>query len=182
MEITNPSPVVETPDISAPTSNENANAASLKDVIKQATGREYQTDEEALKGIQETYKAVTARHEPPQPMTQTPAPEVNDIQLLRHELKVSNWYQDNPQYKEVKDIIGKFGSDPETVVKDPGFQKVYTALKQAESPQKSVLTGNSRIAMPPSEDRTADLKAMREGKLPVAEYMAKYKGVPLPTE
>jgi hypothetical protein len=186
IEVTNPSPVPGTEaSAAAAGSTENAaSAVSLKDVIKQATGREYASDDEALKGITETYKAVTARHDPTpmqvQPQVQT---GVNDVDLLRHELKVSNFYNDNPQYKDVKGIISKFGADPEQVVKDPEFVKTYSAIKLAnESQNKSVLTSNARIASPKPDDYAQDLERLRKDPSFTAEFMAKHKNIPMLAE
>ncbi len=182
MDEANPSPVVGTADVTAPASNENVpSAVSLKEIIKAETGREYATDEDALKGIKETYKAVTQRHEPPK-VTMTQNQDVSDVQLLRHELQVSNWYQDHPEYKEVKSIISKFGTDPEKVVSDPEFKKVYDSLKIAsETQSKSVLSSNARLASPRPDDYAQDLERLREDPAFTAEFMAKHKGIPMPT-
>ena len=129
-EVTNPSPVPGTEqNVPAAGSTENAaSAASLKDVVKNLTGREYTTDEEAAEGIKNTYKAVTARHEQT-PMTNQ-QPQVQDdamtaVNDLRQQLKASDFYNNHPEYKDVRGIITKFGNDPEQVVKDPEFVKTF---------------------------------------------------------
>lgn len=183
--IANPSPVPETElNVPAAGSNENANnAVSLKDVVKNLTGRDYEDDEKAAQGIKDTFTAVTSRHETTNTMITAPENKVDETQMLRQELKATNFYLDHPEYKDVKGLISKLGADPEQVVKDAEFQKAYGALKTVSEPQqnKSVLTSNSRISLPQIDDRASDLKAMREGQLGVAEYMAKYKGVPMPS-
>jgi hypothetical protein len=186
-EVTNPSPVPGTEqNVPAAGSNENAaSAASLKDVIKQATGREYASDEEALKGIQETYKAVTARHDPtPMPVQ----PQVQDAAMtavndLRQQLKVSDFYAAHPEYKDVRGIISKFGNDPEQVVTDPEFVKTFNAIKVAsESQNRSVLSSNARIASPKPDDYAQDLERLRKDPSFTAEFMAKHKNIPMLAE
>jgi len=180
----NPSQAVSDGGVNAPAAGtENVTpVASLKDVVKQATGRDYQTDEAALEGIKNTYAMVGKKVEP-QVIEKTILPEdvVKTVNQLSNELKIRDWYDANPGYRDAKDIIAKFGPDPSQVVADPTFQKVYGALKTAnESGSKSTLSGNARIAMP--QDRNADyandLAAMRSGQIPVADFIAKHKGVP----
>jgi hypothetical protein len=186
-EVTNPSPVPSAEqNVPAVGSTENAaSAASLKDVVKSATGREYATDEDALKGIQETYKAVTARHEPAPMQTQ---PQVQDAAMtavndLRQQLKVSDFYANHPEYKDVKGIISKFGNDPEQVITDPEFVKTFNALKMAsESQNKSTLSSNARIASPKPDDYAQDLERLRKDPSFTAEFMAKHKNIPMLAE
>lgn len=186
-DVINPSTAVPGTEQNVPAAGgqENAaSAASLKDIVKTATGREYPTDEAALEGIKNTYQMVGAKLEP-KVVEKTVVPEtvVQEVETLKQQLKSSEFYNQHPEYKDVKDVIQKFGNDPEQVVQDPIFQKTFNALKTASAePSKSVLTSNARIAMPQTDNQAADLQAMREGRMSAAEYMAKYKGVPMPTE
>lgn len=187
MSENNPSETVGGEVVNAPSpGTENvAPVASLKDIVKQATGREYSTDEAALEGIKNTYQMVGKKVEP-QVIEKTIVPEevVREVETLKKEVKVSQFYADHPEYKEVKEVISKFGGDPEQVIADPIFKKTYDALKAAnENQNKPALSSNARIQAPPvNQDYARDLTAMREGTMNVAEFMAKHKGVPMPTE
>ena len=188
MSENNPSEAVGGEGVNAPApGTENVTpAASLKDVVKTATGRDYPTDEAALEGIKNTYAMVGKKVEP-QVVEKTIVPEnvTAEIEGMKQQLKVSNFYADHPEHKDAKDVIAKFGDDPEQVIKDPTFEKVYGALKTAsESGNRAILTSNSRIGTPGTADQTyaQDLKAMRDGQMPVAVFMDKHKGVPMPKE
>src|SRR5436305_743552 len=89
---TTPVPGADATNVPAAESEVNdSQTVSLKDIVKQATGREYSSDEDAFKGISETYKFVTKKMEPtPQVTPEAPQADpalVSKVEQLASELK-----------------------------------------------------------------------------------------------
>lgn len=179
----NPSNLVPETELNVPVAENVENvqpAVGLKDLMKQATGRDYSTDEDAYNGLQETYKYVSKKTEP-QIVEKVVIPDnvVSELQTLKQQLKESNFYADHPELKAHKDLLKKFG-DPEEAVKDPVVKSLLDIVKahgESEN-QKSVLNSN-RIAGSPGSDYESDLKSARESGN-WADFMQKHKGVKVP--
>ena len=183
-DFTNPSPVVGTEqNVPASTSTENAKSAvSLKEVVKGLTGREYENDEMAAKGIKDTYQAFTQR-QPVETKIMVPEDVVAKVAAMEKELKISKFYENHPEYRDYKELIAEYGSDPEVVITLPGFKKAYLAIQSvSEAQSKSHLTSKSRLSMPQNDDYASDLRAMKDGQMDVAAFMAKHKGLAMPYE
>lgn len=121
--------------------------------LNQLTGKNFPTKEAALKSIKDTFSYVGQVGQLKNELAQVKAAVANPtdvnskLQSLETQLKEASFYAEHPEYKDVKSLIQKFGSDPAQVVADPDFQKAYTAIKtSAELEQsKSVLQSNPRL-------------------------------------
>lgn len=129
-------------------SNTSPEVVSLKELVKQATGREYKSDEEALAGIKETYKFATSRT----PQNTTSA-DPAALEALRQRVEISDFYAENSDMKPHKDLIETFatakGISRDEVVKDEEFKGLIGKLKIADEVQssKSVLESNPRLGL-----------------------------------
>ncbi len=162
----------------------DSQTVSLKDIVKELTGREYKDDEDAKKGIAETYKFVTKKMDDNQPAPDVAAPAatpqvdpgiVTEVETLKRQVQESNFYASNPEYNtpEARALISKFGGSPEEVIKDEVFQTAYGAIKaNAEiEKSKSVLQSNPRLGQV-TDKITQAREALQNGNQTVAETNA----------
>lgn len=149
----------------------NNTAALSLDEVNTLTGRQYANLDEAKKGIENLSSFVGKKE-----VVVEKAPA--EVEQLKAQLAEMSFYQDNPELKEFKPFLSKFGN-PSEAVKDPEVQKAITAIKaSAETDSnRSVLNSNSRIVAPKTDDYQKDLEALRDGRLPAAEFMAKHNGI-----
>lgn len=149
-------PGTDVDDVAVSESQVNdSQAVSLKEIVKELTGREYKDDDDAAKGIAETYKFVTKKMEDTQAPIETPVtPQVDPalvskVESLERQLQETNFYASNPEYNnaDAKALIAAMGGNPETVVQNEAFQKAYSAIKtNAEfEKSKSVLQTSPRL-------------------------------------
>jgi len=130
----------------------------VKDLLKDLTGKEFPTNEAAIKSLSDTYKwgndlsqkVKTLETQLADAQAQPAAPEVmKEIELLKAQMASQGFYTENPQYNttEAKALIGKFGGKPEDVVKDDVFQTAYKAIQTTTEldKSKSVLHTNPRL-------------------------------------
>lgn len=158
MDIDNPSTsVVGDNDVIASTGSENANldnpattdAINLKDIVKQATGREYENDAAALKGISDTYKYVSQKT-----AQATPSPSGNEeFEALRQKVEMNDFYSESPDLKEHKDLIETFAKannmPRQDVIKTDAFKSILGKIKLASEVEnsKSILESNPRLGI-----------------------------------
>lgn len=122
---------------------------SLKE-INEALGKDFPDKETALKSIKDTYSYTGKRKEDIINEYKKQAGEselASKVSSLENMLRDANFYAENPQYKPYKDVISKFGNNPEEVIKDPVFQSTYkkaSAYDETEK-SKSVLHSNPRL-------------------------------------
>lgn len=159
LPVNNPSePIsgVSASDVVTSEGKENvADSVSLKEIVKQATGRDYPTDEQALEGIKNTYKMVGAVGKPQQTTTpQNPSvpPELiaklEEIDTLKTTLQETKFYQEHPEYNtsEAKQLISALGKNPEEVIKQEVFKNAFEAIQARKSENtKSVAMSNPRL-------------------------------------
>lgn len=130
-------------------SNTSPEVVSLKELVKQATGRDYKSDEEALAGIKETYKFATTRA----PQQQSVPADSAALEALRQRVEISDFYAENPDMKTHKDLIETFavakGLSRDEVIKNEEFKGLVGKLKIADEVQssKSVLESNPRLGL-----------------------------------
>lgn len=177
---------------------------TIKDYINEATGRNYQSDEEALKGVKETssyvgkvgkykdileslekeqggeakaiefLKAVKAKPQDTGYLTR----EDLDKELERR-LADRDYYLDNPNLKPYDKLINavkKPGQTIEDVVNSEDFKDIFGKLGEAKKVNKSVIHSNSRIASSTDEDYAKDFQKARETGNWI-EFLEKYKGI-----
>ncbi len=158
LPVNNPSetvPGVSASDVVTSEGKENvADSVSLKEIVKQATGRDYPTDEQALEGIKNTYKMVGAVGKPQQTTSQNPSvpPELiaklEEIDTLKISLQETKFYQEHPEYNtpETKLLISAMGKNPEDVIKQEVFKTAFEAIQAHKSENtKSVAMSNPRL-------------------------------------
>lgn len=156
-----------------------------KDFLKQITGKDFPTNEAAIKSVQDTYKYVGESGQKIKTMeTQlteaqnaaAATPELaQTVAQLQAQVAQNEFYNSNPQYNtpEAKALISKFGSNPAEVIKDDLFVKTFTALKTtAEMDQsKSVLHSNPRLGQA-QDNMTQASEALKAGNTAAAENNA----------
>lgn len=136
-------------------------AVGFKDVIKQATGRDYPDDETALKAVQDTFKHVgkagqqvktleTQLAEAKAAQASDTTPELaKEVADLKSQMAIKDWYEANPKYNnsDAKSLILEMGNNPTEVVEKEAFKKAYKAIQSnAEAEKsKSVLESNPRL-------------------------------------
>ena len=158
----------------------DSQTVSLKDIVKELTGREYKDDEDAKKGIAETYKFVTTKMEPETPPQTPVVPQVDPalvskVETLERQVQEANFFASNPEYNtpEAKALIAKFGADPATVVADDVFQSAFKAIKATAEIEKSksVLVSNPRLGQV-QDKMTQAREALASGNQSAAEASA----------
>lgn len=153
---------VDENDVDTASGTENDSQPSFKDVLKEATGRDYPDDETALKSVTETYKYVGSLGQkvktleeqiesqaPIEAPASTETPElVQQVETLTRELAETRFYNENPQYNNevAKELITAMGGSP-AVVESDAFQKAYSAIQATAEVEKSksVLVSNPRL-------------------------------------
>ena len=153
---------VDENDVDTASGTENDSQPSFKDVLKEATGRDYPDDETALKSVTETYKYVGSLGQkvktleeqiesqaPIEAPASTETPElVQQVETLTRELAETRFYNENPQYNNevAKELITAMGGNP-VVVESDAFQKAYSAIQATAEVEKSksVLVSNPRL-------------------------------------
>ena len=129
--------------------NEGVAEMSLKE-INEALGKNFTDKETALKSIKDTYSYTGKRKEDIISEYKKQAGDselASKVSSLENMLRDANFYAENPQYKPYKDVISKFGGNPEEVIKDSVFQSTFkkaSAYDETEK-SKSVLHSNPRL-------------------------------------
>lgn len=187
----NPSSTVpDAGDVAAAVGTENVSqtdaqlAALSVEEINALTGRKYATKEDALAGIKETFSFVGKKVETPvvsAPTLNEPTASDND---LARQVKEMQFFNDNPDYNnaDAKELIKRFGGDPEEVVKDPTFIKAFKAIQSVSEndTSESVMRSNSRQGSSSSDYQSDMDKAIATGDW--ASFMSKHKGVGIPKD
>jgi hypothetical protein len=130
----------------------DSQTVSLKEVVKELTGREYKDDADAARGIQETYKFSTKRmEEPPSvtPISQVDPAFVSKVESLEKQIQEASFYALHPEYnnEDAKALISAMGGNPAKAVENEAFKKAFDAIRaNAEiEKSKSVLQTSSRL-------------------------------------
>lgn len=149
--------------------NTPAPSALPLEKINQLTGHNYASLEEAEKGLKHLTSLVGAKIEAATP---------EEVKQLSKQLKEVQFYADNPEFKEYKGFLSKFGS-PDEAIKDPEVQKAITAMKSSveTDKNKASVLNSSRIGFPPKDDYNDDLERLRSGRMDAASFMEKHKGL-----
>jgi len=131
----------------------------LKDLLNQELGKQFPTNEAAIKSLKDTYayvgqagqkvKTLEEQNSELQKLTQT-SPDVQaQLSALQTQVQQQGFYAAHPEFNtpEAKALISKFGGDPESVTQDEVFKTAFNAMKTtAEIEQsKSVLHSNPRL-------------------------------------
>lgn len=167
----------------------------LVEAINKVTGRTYKSDEEALKGIEETTKYVGKVGKYKDLIEQiektyggeTKATEAlkkltdkdDETPKLRQEieaLKEKNFYAENKKFEPYQKLISALRKDGETLEDVIAKDEFKLAFRDdSEKPVKSVIHSNSRIAGDDSDYQRDFQKAQESGDW--SQFLAKHKGV-----
>lgn len=163
----------------------DSQTVGLREIMKQATGREYPDDEAAYKSLTETFsyvgklgqKVKTLEQKLQTTEVKTPEnPEVlSKIDSLEKQLRETQFYANHPEYnnEDAKALIREMGNNPEEVTQKDAFKKAYSAIQaNAEiEKSKSVLVSNPRLGQATDAiSKARDLA--KEGKQSQASDMA----------
>lgn len=126
--------------------NTNNTPALTLEQINTITKHSYASLDEATKGLEHlvsfTGKKVESIADPAK------------VQELERSLKETQFYLDNPQYKNHRSFLAKFG-DPSEAIKDPEISKALQAMSVANEGTTPSLQTNPRIAAPPAQAKEA---------------------------
>ena len=122
---------------------------SLKE-LNETLGKDFPTKEAALKSIKDTISYTGKRKEDiiNEYKKQSGDSELaSKVSTLENMLLNANFYAENPQYKPYKDVIAKFGGNPEQAIKDPVFQSTFKKVSAFDETEKSrsVLHSNPKL-------------------------------------
>jgi hypothetical protein len=134
----------------SPGGQENVSSvSSLREIVKQATGRDYATDEAAFAGVKNTYAMVGKPAEQKVELPSEIVAKLAEIDGIKAELTQQGFYQQHPEYNTpaAKALISAMGSEPAKVVESEAFKLAFTAINaQAEVEKtKSVLHSSPRL-------------------------------------
>lgn len=125
---------------------------SIKDILGEELGKDFKTDEAALKAVKDTFSYVGKKKEDIKDEVNKETPQVNsDDFVSRKEFNESTFYAKHPEYEPYKNIIGALKSATdntlEEVVKADDFKAVYekAAAHDESEKSKSVLQTNPRL-------------------------------------
>lgn len=161
-----------------------SDVVEVKDLLNKVLGKEFPTNEAALKSVQDTFKwgnelsqkVKTLEQELQVAATATKTTEsatnlAGEVETLKAQVRNAEFFAANPQYNnpEAKALITKFGGNPEEVINDEVFKTAFTAIgKVAEvEKSKSVLHSNSRLGTV-QDNMTKAVEAQKAGNHTVA--------------
>lgn len=161
-ELITPGALVETEPSGTPAATGaeagSETAVEVKDLMKTILGKDFPTNELAIKSLSDTYsyvgtmgqKVKTLETQLEDAKSQAVSPELADkVARLETEVAQATFFAANPTYNtpEAKSLINAFGKNPEEVIKNEVFLKAFDAItKTAEMEQsQSVLHTNPRM-------------------------------------
>lgn len=122
--------------------------------MNQVLGKDFKDKESALKALKDTQSYVGKRKEDiaaelraNNTVTSPQEPDSSlksEVQNLKDEL----FYTQNPQFKDLRDVITSMGTNPAEVVDSPAFKKVYEKVQVADKVEtsRSVVSSSPRLA------------------------------------
>lgn len=164
---------------------------SVKDTLSKVLGKNFDSDEQALKSVKDTYSYVGkagqdvkelqgklaelagVKGEETEGQPDKTASIEEKVQSLEQQLNEAQFYAENPEYNDYKGIISKLGDKPAEVIGTEEFKSVYEKAKAYDEQEqsKSVLQSNPRLGKVTDkmtearEAISASKKAMTEGDL-----------------
>lgn len=141
-------------NVASPEGKENVSKESELTLqeLNSLTGRKFESKEDALKSLKETFNFVGKRKEDIEKEileNQKKANDTSDLAKQLNELKHNLFYSQNPQYEPYRAVIGKLGDNPAEVINTAEFKDLFEKAKGFDASQKSksVLESNPRIAV-----------------------------------
>lgn len=148
---------------------------NAKDFVKQVLGKEFDTDEAAVKSLKETQSYVGSMGQKVKTLEETiktletnqVTPELQtQVATLTKQVAEANFYASNPQYNtpEAKALITKFGGSPADVVNDEVFKTAFTAITKTSEMDKSqsILHTNPKLGIA-QDSMTKAVEAQKAG-------------------
>lgn len=139
---------VATADGGAAVENEQSQSESIKDILSKTLGKDFQSDEAALKAVKDTFSYVGKKKED---IAREVQPQIDTKNYVsRSEFEEATYYAKHPEYEPYKKVISALRSEGksfEDVVKSDDFKHLYdkaTAYDKVEQ-SKSVLKTNPRL-------------------------------------
>ncbi len=160
----------------------------VKDVLNELLGKEFTTDEEALKAVKDTFSHIGVKTEATEVVKELRKQGVSedkivaaiktlgedfaskeDIKSLQRDVSEKEFYAENPEYKPYQSLIRKLGNNPEEVVKSDDFKPhLEKLLVQDETAQsQSIVQSNPRLGKV-SDKMTKAREALEAGNEEVA--------------
>lgn len=199
-ELNNPSTTV--PESSGEQSEgvENvAEAKAIKDILGEAIGRNFKSDEDAIKSVKETFsyvgkagqieknyndliKQINMDNEQDNVVQDTTIAEQNPVDFTSEIKKVEEkfseelFYSKNPQYEPYREVLTALktthGKSLSEVVQNDSFKNLYEAAeaKAQADKAKTVLESNSRLGQ--VVDKFTEAKEMMEKSPEAAKDLA----------
>jgi hypothetical protein len=130
---------------------------TVKDLLSQTLGKDFPSDEAALKAVKDTFSYVGKAGQEKAELEKQLAELKTQVGLgadinkkisgLEKQVKDAGFYMEHPELKPYANLINKFGDDPATVIQQEDFKEVITKLQEhAKTEQsKSVLQSNPRL-------------------------------------
>lgn len=134
----------------------NNTPALTLEQINAITKHSYASLDEATKGLENLVSFTGKKVESAQA---DPA----KVQELERSLRETNFYLENPQYKNHRSFLAKFG-DPSEAIKDPEISKALQAMSVATENTNISLQTNSRIAQPSPDAQKAFDQALETAR------------------
>ena len=150
--------------------------ASLKDVLNTALGKDFPSDEAALKAVKDTFNFVGKKTEP-QVVEKTVVPDeiTSKLSSLEAQLQETSFYAQNPELNndDFKALVKLSGKSPSELAGSEDFKTQYDKIKAYNEIEKSksVLQSNSRLGQV-TDKITQAREALQSGNQTVAESNA----------
>ncbi len=141
---------VNTPSPEGTVSNVPTDGMTLSE-LNATLGKNYPTREAALKSIKDTFSYVGKKVDDVKREVMAETQNNGRIDQLAKELeeeRKERFYDRNPQYVSVRNVIEKFGGNPVEVVNSPEFKEIFEKVSGYDESQKlkTVLESNPRLS------------------------------------
>lgn len=124
--------------------------ASLKDTLNTVLGKEFPSDEAALKAVKDTFNFVGTKVQPQ--VVEKPVADpalASKVSSLESQLQETMFYAQNPDYNndDFKSLVRMSGKAPSELIASEDFKAQYDKIKSYNEIEKSksVLQSNSRL-------------------------------------
>lgn len=165
----------------AGTNETSDTSVSLRDLLKNVLGKDFPSDEAAVKSLKDTYsyvgKAGQVQKELDLMKQQTNGIDTSKF-ISREQYEQDMWYSKHPEYADNKEVISALAQTKGTnnldeVVKDSAFSSLFEKAKKTDELEraKSVLVSNPRISGI-RDNMTAAREAAKTGDSMSAESLA----------
>ncbi len=157
-------------------------AVELKDILSKELGKQFPTNEAALKAVKDTFSYVGRNREQVRAEVLAEVSQKNNVDMSnfvsKAEFDESNWYKDNPEYAPHKAIISSVQkaqgfASPADAINSDVLKETLGQLKEYNSIQKSksVLHSNPRLGQV-TDKMTQAKESLKQGDFETARNSA----------